>query len=84
MGEQGTANQALTWFFVQKLPGTPGELTDYARQVEDIKVDTGIGLGSLIEVIGQLDAGDRVVVRGAERLQAGQAVVVTNPESQML
>jgi multidrug efflux pump subunit AcrB len=36
LGGQGTANQALTWFFVQKLPGTPGELTDYARQVEDI------------------------------------------------
>jgi RND family efflux transporter MFP subunit len=52
--------------------------------VEKIKVDTGIGLGSLIEVIGQLDAGDRVVVRGAERLQSGQAVVVTNPESQVL
>ncbi|MEJ8569407.1 efflux RND transporter permease subunit [Elongatibacter sediminis] len=36
MGGQGTANQALTWFFVQKLPGTPGKVDDYARQVEDI------------------------------------------------
>lgn len=36
LGGEGTANQALTWFFVQKLPGTPGELADYARQVEDI------------------------------------------------
>ena len=36
MGGGGNANQSLTWFFVQKLPGTPGELTDYARQVEDI------------------------------------------------
>jgi multidrug efflux pump subunit AcrB len=36
MGGQGTANQALTWFFVQKLPGTRGELTDFTRQVEDI------------------------------------------------
>jgi multidrug efflux pump subunit AcrB len=33
---RGTANGALTWFFVQKLPGTPGQLTDYARQVTDI------------------------------------------------
>lgn len=46
--------------------------------VEKVKVDTGIGLGSLIKVIDQLDAGDRVVVRGAERLQTGQEVVVTN------
>jgi len=36
LGGRGTANAALTWFFVQKLPGTPGELTDYARQVTDI------------------------------------------------
>jgi multidrug efflux pump subunit AcrB len=36
LGGRGTANAALTWFFVQKLPGTPGELADYARQVTDI------------------------------------------------
>jgi multidrug efflux pump subunit AcrB len=36
LGGGGNANGALTWYFVQKLPGTPGKLTDYARQVEDI------------------------------------------------
>ena len=36
MGGGGNANGALTWYFVQKLPGTPGQLTDYARQVSDI------------------------------------------------
>ena len=36
LGGRGTANGALTWYFVQKLPGTPGKLTDYAQQVEDI------------------------------------------------
>jgi multidrug efflux pump subunit AcrB len=36
LGGGGNANGQLTWFFVQKLPGTPGELTDYARQVTDI------------------------------------------------
>ncbi len=35
-GGGGGSNESLTWFFVQKLPGTPGELRDYARQVEDI------------------------------------------------
>ena len=44
--------------------------------VEKIKVNTGIGLGTLIEVIGDLSEGDRVVTRGAERLQSGQAVVI--------
>jgi multidrug efflux pump subunit AcrB len=36
LGGRGSANSNLTWYFVQKLPGTPGLLTDYARQVEDI------------------------------------------------
>lgn len=47
------------------------------NKVEKIQVDTGIGLGELIEVIGDLSGGDRVVTRGAERLQAGQAVVIS-------
>lgn len=29
------ANQALSWFFVQKLPETPGTIEDYRRFVED-------------------------------------------------
>jgi multidrug efflux pump subunit AcrB len=36
LGGRGSANGALTWFFVQKLPDTQGELIDYAQQVEDI------------------------------------------------
>jgi len=46
------------------------------NMVEKINVDTGIGIGSLIEVIGDVSGGDRLVTRGAERLQAGQQVVV--------
>jgi RND family efflux transporter MFP subunit len=45
--------------------------------VEKIQVDTGIGLGELVEVIGDLSGGDRVVTRGAERLRSGQTVVVS-------
>ncbi len=45
--------------------------------VEKIQVDTGIGLGDLVEVIGKVYGGDRVVTRGAERLQSGQSVVVS-------
>ena len=45
--------------------------------VEKIAVDTGIGLGSLVEVIGDVSGGDRLVTRGAERLQPGQEVVVS-------
>lgn len=45
--------------------------------VEKVRVDTGIGLDSLVEVIGDLSGGDRVVTRGAERLQPGQSVVIS-------
>lgn len=37
-------------------------------------VATGIGLGDRIEVTGELDADGHVIVRGAERLKAGQKV----------
>lgn len=45
--------------------------------VEKVSVDTGIGLGKLVEVIGDLSGGDRIVTRGAERLQPGQLVVIS-------
>jgi len=45
--------------------------------VEKINVDTGIGLGKLVEVIGDVSGGDRLVTRGAERLQPGQAIVIS-------
>lgn len=45
--------------------------------VEKVNVNTGIGLGSRVEIIGEIKDGDRVVTRGAERLQAGQSVIIT-------
>jgi RND family efflux transporter MFP subunit len=47
------------------------------NMVEKVSVDTGIGLGSLVEVIGDVSGGDRVITRGAERLQPGQEVVIS-------
>ena len=44
-----------------------------ARQVP---VTAGMGQGDLVEVNGEISAGDQVVVRGNERLQAGQAVSI--------
>jgi len=46
------------------------------NHIEKVQVDTGIGLGRLVEVIGDVSGGDRVVTRGAERLQAGQEVQI--------
>jgi RND family efflux transporter MFP subunit len=44
---------------------------NFAQQVPVI---TGIGLGERIEITGELNAGQSVVVRGAERLRPGQEV----------
>ena len=42
--------------------------------VEQINVITGLGDGQFIEIIGELSAGDVVVIRGAERLSSGMQV----------
>lgn len=46
--------------------------------VEKVAVETGIGLGGFVEVIGNVDKGDRIITRGGERLQAGQAVTIAD------
>ncbi len=43
---------------------------------ERLDVETGVGDGELIEVSGAVAPGDRVVVRGGERLRPGQTVTV--------
>jgi RND family efflux transporter MFP subunit len=44
---------------------------DTARQVP---VTVGVGQGRDLEIMGDIQPGDRVVIRGNERLQAGQQV----------
>jgi len=42
-------------------------------------VTPGPGIADVVEVHGPLAAGDRLVVRGGERLAAGQSVRVVDP-----
>lgn len=51
---------------------------DGENHAQRVVVTTGVGAGDDIEVIGEISAGDRVVVRGNERLQAGQSVSIIN------
>ncbi len=44
--------------------------------VKEVKVIVGMGAGDLIEVFGDLVAGDDVVIRGAEGLSDGMAIDV--------
>lgn len=43
---------------------------------EYVAVETGLSSNELIEVIGQIEAGDKVVIRGNERLRPGQSVTI--------
>ncbi len=52
-------------------------LVDANNTARQISVTTGIGAGDQIEVLGAVSAGDRVIIRGNERLQPGQPVNVT-------
>lgn len=51
-------------------------IIDEENKARRIRVTTGIGTGDWIEVSGPIKAGDRVVIRGNERLRAGQEVRV--------
>jgi len=44
--------------------------------VEQVSVVTGVGNGRLVEVRGNLEAGDEVVTLGGERLRPGQTVSI--------
>ena len=45
---------------------------------EQVSVQVGIGDGDHIELIGDINTKDRLVIRGGERLRPGTAVTVTN------
>lgn len=51
-----------------------------SNAAEKVNVETGIAMGPLIEVIGGIEAGDKVIIRGGERLQPGQAVNIEVPQ----
>ncbi|NOZ54567.1 MAG: efflux RND transporter periplasmic adaptor subunit [Gammaproteobacteria bacterium] len=44
------------------------------NKAEKIPVSLGIAAGDFVEVIGQVQSGDKIIVRGAERLRPGQSV----------
>ena len=50
-----------------------------SNTVEELDVTPGAGIADAVEVSGPLAAGDRLVVRGGERLVAGQAVRIIDP-----
>lgn len=56
--------------------GTSIFIIDDDNKARRIRVMTGIGSGDMVEVQGPIQPGDKVVIRGNERLRAGQDVQV--------
>jgi len=54
------------------------------NQAEQIPVEIGIGAEGLIQVIGNVQAGDNIVIRGAERLNPGQAVKINSNNQELI
>ena len=52
--------------------------------VERVNVITGLGAGSHIEVMGELNPGDRIVIRGAERLSSGMPIRVSGGQAETI
>ncbi|MCZ6561215.1 MAG: efflux RND transporter periplasmic adaptor subunit, partial [Gammaproteobacteria bacterium] len=50
------------------------------KLVERVSILVGSGDGDMIEVSGDLKVGDKIVIRGAERLRPGQKVMVLNTD----
>lgn len=51
-------------------------VVDENNTAQRVDIRTGIGLGDRVEAIGEIAPGDRLVVRGGERLSHGQAVLI--------
>jgi RND family efflux transporter MFP subunit len=71
------ARQALTVprdALVLRPGGKSVFVVDANNEARQVNVEVGVGHGEDIEVLGAIAPGDRVVIRGNERLQPGQAV----------
>jgi multidrug efflux pump subunit AcrA (membrane-fusion protein) len=51
-------------------------VVDANDQAQQVQVTVGVGQGQDIEILGSVSPGDRVVIRGNERLQPGQDVSI--------
>lgn len=66
---------------VLRRDGTSVFVIDNDGKASQVPVIAGIADGEMIAVSGQIEAGDKVVIRGAERLRAGQSVRIAGEET---
>jgi RND family efflux transporter MFP subunit len=54
------------------------------NKAEQLPVTLGIASGSLISVVGDINPGDKIVIRGSERLRPGQEVAIKDNNDQLV
>jgi len=54
------------------------------NKAKQIPVTLGIGAGEWVEVIGDINTGDNIIVRGSERVQPGQAVQIKESNNHLI
>jgi RND family efflux transporter MFP subunit len=59
-------------------------IIDAENKAKQITVSLGISEGEFVEVIGDVQAGDKVVIRGAERLREGQSVNIKTNNDKLI
>ncbi|MCW8878317.1 MAG: efflux RND transporter periplasmic adaptor subunit [Kangiellaceae bacterium] len=69
---------------VLRREGTSIFKIDSENKAVQVQVTVGIGAGELVEIIGNVQPGDQIVIRGAERLQPGQAVQIKNNNDSLI
>ncbi|WP_444996655.1 efflux RND transporter periplasmic adaptor subunit [Aliikangiella sp. IMCC44359] len=53
-------------------------------KAEQVPVSVGVGVGEFVEIIGDIKPGDKIVIRGAERLRNGQAVQIKQSNQSLI
>jgi len=83
----GPSKQALTVprdALVLRREGTSIFRINKDNHAEKLSVTVGMAMGNLIEILGDVQAGDLIVIRGAERLKADQAVQIKANNDQLI
>ena len=83
----GPSKQALTIprdALVLRREGTHIFRINKDNGAEQLSVTVGMAMNDLIEVLGEIKAGDLIVIRGAERLKTGQKVQIKDNNHQLI
>lgn len=69
---------------VLRREGTSVFRINQENSAEQVQVEVGLGAGEYVAITGDVNVGDKIVVRGAERLRPGQAVQIKSSNQTLI